>query len=354
MSRVFILTPALVHGDASSHFVLQIADALKSLGHQSRILAANLDPQMRRFGEASKRLPSDVGSDGRILLVHSTTSPWIDALQPPPAPTVLLYQGLTPPELCGPMAAHLMGPLRQARHELAALAPHLRGAICTSHFVQRELKEITGVDLPGGLLPLALEKAFEDAPPSIGEGAKEAPRLLVVGRVTPHKRLEDAFAIHGCVQRTFNPDTKLDVVGDYTCCPDYTRWLETQPTHIACPPPHWWGKVSFSELLARYRAADVLLFTSTHEGFGVPLLEAMTLGVPVVAVHCEGVAETLGSAGIVARERHVPALAELVEMVLTDSALRARLIAAGRERAREFSRENLKARFEEVWKTLAA
>ena len=59
------------------------------------------------------------------------------------------------------------------------------------------------------------------------------------------------------------------------------------------PPPRWWGKVSFQVLSERYRQADVMLFASSHEGFGVPLLEAMTLGLPVIATHCEGVVETL-------------------------------------------------------------
>jgi glycosyltransferase involved in cell wall biosynthesis len=178
---------------------------------------------------------------------------------------------------------------------------------------------------------------------------KRPPRLLVVGRVLPHKRLEVPIAVHGLLQRTCDSDAELDIVGDNTLCPDYVKELQCGERNPSFPPPRWWGKVSFQVLSERYRQANVMLFASSHEGFGVPLLEAMTLGLPVIAAHCEGVVETLGPAGLVVRGEHLAGMTELAAMVLEDPELRRRLIAIGRERAEHFAQETLIERLRPVW-----
>lgn len=367
MSRVALCLPALDLGDALSHFTVLVAQALTRLGWQAEILAPVVHAEMLRHGRRAATLPDDFGPQDRVLLVHSMASPWTAQVADCPAPTVLLYTGLTPPELCMPHAPHLAAPLGQARADLAALAPHLAGALCTSQTSAEELAEITDCAVPTEIVPLVIDETLygvprrrsgtadaENRPPA---GQRDNPRasgrLLLVGRVVPNKRVEDALAVHALLKRTGLPDAELDIVGDLTLCPDYVAWLQALSTDSPGPPPRWWGKVPFETLLERYRAADALLFLSAHEGFGVPLLEAMWLGVPIVAVACPGTVETLGPAGLIAAHRHHAALAELVGILLGDESLRARLIDAGRRRARHFAAETLVERLRGAWEQVS-
>jgi glycosyltransferase involved in cell wall biosynthesis len=92
------------------------------------------------------------------------------------------------------------------------------------------------------------------------------------------------------------------------------------------------GHVDDDELLAYYSLADVFVCLSEHEGFGVPLVEAMLLGVPVVAYDAGAVADTLQGGGVLLRERDPVAVAEIVEQIVSRSDLR-RVVLASQARA---------------------
>lgn len=348
--RAFLLLPALDHGDALSHFSVLVAEALRAMGIETAILAPIVHPKMRGHGRRAGRLPRGLRADDRLILVHSTASGWAGQLREAAAPALLLYTGITPPALCEPFAAHLAPGLHAARAQAAALAPHLRGALCTSAAAAAELGELTGGKVPAAVVPLVIDEAlYPVAEIDLDRRPGDPPRLLAVGRVAPHKRLEDVLAVHAILRRTFHPDLQLDIAGDTRLVPECHASLAA----MAEPGVNWWGKVAFRHLVDLYRVADALLFTSAHEGFGVPLLEAMWMGVPVVAVHGAAAAETLGDGGLLVTQRHHAGMAELVELVLMDGRLRRRLRDQGRARAQAFAKATLSERLGAAWRQLA-
>ena len=103
------------------------------------------------------------------------------------------------------------------------------------------------------------------------------------------------------------------------------------------------GGVSQPELCTYYRLAAVYLSMSEHEGFCVPLLEAMHFGVPIVAYAAAGVPGTLGGAGLAVDRKDFPTLAELIHRVVAEPALRDAIVAGQRTRLRAFDREAIGA-----------
>jgi glycosyltransferase involved in cell wall biosynthesis len=103
-------------------------------------------------------------------------------------------------------------------------------------------------------------------------------------------------------------------------------------------------------LAAHYRAADVLVCLSEHEGFCVPLLEAMHHEVPVVAYEATAVGETLGDGGILLPSKSPGTVAAAVHVVLHDPRRRAQLVAAGTRRMRAFDLSATRA----VWRDALA
>jgi glycosyltransferase involved in cell wall biosynthesis len=91
---------------------------------------------------------------------------------------------------------------------------------------------------------------------------------------------------------------------------------------------------------------------SEHEGFGVPLLEAMHFGVPVVARKAAAVPETLGGAGLLLTARNAAAVAELIALLDEDRALRERVVARQRERLQAFMPDRVRARLEQLLQAL--
>jgi glycosyltransferase involved in cell wall biosynthesis len=86
------------------------------------------------------------------------------------------------------------------------------------------------------------------------------------------------------------------------------------------------GRVSHGELVAVYRSGSVFVSMSEHEGFGVPLLEAMAFGLPVIAFDAAAIRETLRGAGVLLVEKRPEVVAELIDLVLRDAALRAAIL----------------------------
>lgn len=99
------------------------------------------------------------------------------------------------------------------------------------------------------------------------------------------------------------------------------------------------GRLSEPDLDALYRGADLVAYVSLYEGFGLPVVEAMARGVPVLASTTPAVAETAGDAARLVDPQDVAGIAEALGELLTDDGLRATLAAAGRERAGSFSWE---------------
>ena len=100
---------------------------------------------------------------------------------------------------------------------------------------------------------------------------------------------------------------------------------------------HLVGHVEDDVLPALYSGARALLFPSLYEGFGLPALEAMASGTPVIASNTTGLAETVGDAAITIDPRSPEEAAEALRRLLNDDALRNRLVAAGHARAAEFT-----------------
>jgi glycosyltransferase involved in cell wall biosynthesis len=162
-------------------------------------------------------------------------------------------------------------------------------------------------------------------------------RWLFVGRVAPNKAQHDVVKAFAWYRRVFDAEASLTLVGGVSAG-SYWSALERFVDGLGLSGVvRLAGSVSDVELEGLYRSADVFVCLSEHEGFCVPLLEAMAHGVPVVALGAAAVPETLGDAGLVLGSKRPGLVAEAVGRVMRDAGLRARLVGAGRRRLEHFS-----------------
>ena len=154
-----------------------------------------------------------------------------------------------------------------------------------------------------------------------------------MGKISPHKAPHDLVKMLDVLRRTDDPAARLHLVGSplgTTYEPALRSFIEELGLGDAVLLP---GSVSGAGLEAYFRAADVFVTASDHEGFCVPLAEAMGHGVPIVAYGVTAVPETVADAGLVLPDKSPVAFAAAVGRVLRDERLHAMLAAAGRERA---------------------
>jgi glycosyltransferase involved in cell wall biosynthesis len=150
--------------------------------------------------------------------------------------------------------------------------------------------------------------------------------FLFVGRVLPNKRFEDLIKVFCIYQRYIDPDSRLLLVGESHGFERYFDALMRLVDDLALEDVVFTGHVDTDDLVAYYMVADVFLSMSEHEGFCAPLLEAFRSGLPVMAFDAGAVAETLGGAGVLVREKRFEEIAEMAHLLVHDENLRRQVV----------------------------
>ncbi|MCL6646973.1 MAG: glycosyltransferase [Chloroflexi bacterium] len=337
------LTVGMVRGDAISDAALLLRDWLREAGARSEIYAEQISAELAGEVRPYHELTVDPGRRERVIFHFSIGSPISAFARQLPAPLVMVYHNITPPELFFGALPHAAAATAAGRWELGSFA-NVGLALGDSEWNRREL-EAAGYP-ETGVLPLAVDpRRFSLAPdPAVlAEYGDGRTNLLTVSKIAPHKRQEDVIKAFAYYKR-LDPTARLLVVGG-VLAPRYQRWLEQLVSHLRLRDVVFTDRVSDAALRAYYQVATVYLSMSEHEGFGVPLIEALASGVPVIAYAAAAVPETLGPAGILVHEKCYPVIAELIARVVHDHAFRAQLIATGRERVQAFAPERVRAVF---------
>ena len=274
------------------------------------------------------------------------------------AARVVTVHDLTPvrfPELCTADTLAYPGLIRRA----------LRGGAwihTPSQFVADEVVEAFGADparvvaIPNGVTEIGPDVTGRDAAEGV-RLAGSARYLLAIGTIEPRKDLPwlvDAFDVLAASHR----DVSLVVAGpDGWGVADFERAVARAAHRARIVRLGWVGPDQRAALL---RGATALAYPSRYEGFGLPPLEAMAAGVPVVATDAGALPEVLGDAAELvpvgaglAPTARADALADALARVLDDDAHRARLVTAGRERAATYSWDATTARLVDLYRLAA-
>jgi glycosyltransferase involved in cell wall biosynthesis len=326
------LLATLSYGDAIGNEALAIRSHLRRAGFESEIFAESVHPRMALEARPLWQY-QDVASAESVCLFHFAVGSAAGPLAfEAPGRLVLLYHNITPAEYFLGFQNHLVGLCYHGRRGLAAFAPRTELALGVSEFNRRELAA-AGFQRTG-VLPIVLDLEMQRRPPApvvrrlYQDGCTN---ILFVGRVIPNKKIEDLLRVFAVYQRRLEKRSRLLLVGDTRGCPHYHDRLLEMVAGLRLDAVVFAGHVDDDELRAYYEVADVFLCLSEHEGYGVPLVEAMAHGVPVVAHAAGAVADTLDGGGVLLETKAPDLVAEVLDRVVRDAALR-RAVLATQER----------------------
>ena len=359
MSRVDIVVPELSRYDATSVHTRQMRALLAASGHDVSVVVERTDPsglQTGGFGSADDVVMlSDWRADADLtILQHAIGSAAAEAIIRREVEVVVNYHNVTPPEFFE-MWEPIDG-LQWGRDQLLQLAPITRLGIADSAFNARDLRaagmrcvEVVPVLVDDEVLPPG--GALDSVGSGVGEsgfgGFGSKVTLLFVGRLAPNKCQQDLVSALAVLRRWL-PDAELALVGTSTA-DVYEAALRDFAVELGVGDAvSFVGSVSLEELVGWYRRADVFVCLSEHEGFCVPLVEAMAWGVPVVAAAEAAVPETLGGAGVLLADKSPVVVAAAVERVLCDVVLREGLVSRGLVRAKELGPVPTRNRLREI------
>jgi glycosyltransferase involved in cell wall biosynthesis len=353
--RIDQFVPSFVRHDAISNHVLQARRALREAGYASDIFYEAADPRVAGEGRPFQECPLEADPD-RVIVYHASTSsvmaPWLENAALGGQVVALDYHNITPPRYFARWEPAAAASMRKARSELARLVPLAGLAVADSPYNQAELIEMGHPNTDVCPIILDLDE-YHQEPDSrtqarLRRDVGDSHLWLFVGRIAPNKCQHDVLAAFAVYRRLFDPGARLALVGAVTS-PRYQRSLMAMAAQLgvsdAVELPE---STPFPDLLAYFAAADVFVCLSEHEGFCVPIVEAMELGLPVVAYDSSAVTDTVAGGGVLTEDKDPLTVAVAVHQLLSDADRMELVRTAGRSRARDFSLDVSAARMVEV------
>lgn len=347
----------LTYGDAISDEARSIQRLLRDEGFESEIYCVHSHGMFkgmlrdyRNFNEELEATPKD--EEVAVILHYSLGSP-LNALflNNSRIRKVMIYHNLTPEKWFQSYNPRVTRDLESGQAEFPEIVRGTELCLADSSYNEKDL--IAAGASRTLVLPLLVDLAKWSVPANPGIASAVRARgnanIVHVGRFAPNKCLEDIIRAFYFFHHKIDKKSHLWLVGSEVDTDLYSFELRNMVKdlrlHEAVTFP---GSLADSEVKAIYENSALYLCMSEHEGFCVPLIEAMHFNIPVLAYDSSAIAETLGEGGMLVGRKSFAEIAELMNLMIHDQALRSKLQAQGRKRVENYSesqfRKNLKER----------
>lgn len=344
MRRILQFVPTLVPGDATGMHAMMIAKALETKGIETRIYVEEV--KTNQIGGASRFTSYAKENRPDDVLVYHLAAPSAiaDFLSSRNETLVVIYHNITPARFFEQWDQYAATGQIWARAQLSRLAPRATLALPVSRYNQEELIEIgygrTEV-VPILLDPSIFASGFDESVSQMlaKNRMDKRPNFLFVGRLVPNKAQHNLIAALSAYNHIYGKDAALHLVGR-PFSKEYLTLLKKIAKSLGVENNvNFTMGVSTDELSSYYSGSDALICVSEHEGFCVPLLEAMHNDLPIAAYDSSAISETLGNSGILLPDNDPVTVAVAMERLVSDTDLRDFLRRQMKLRLRELSLE---------------
>ena len=300
--------------DAITNHALAAQQVIRNMGFASEVFVedAHISPEVAERVHAHYSWDSVAGPGDLAVIHYSIDSPAFDHAIDRAGKSAVHYHNVTPAELLWRDLPALAAQCRDGRTRLSELTGRVVRSASDSHFNAQEMRAL-------GLPPadvVGILRQQRSSPPRTTGAVHSRPRLLFVGRGVPNKCQHELIMALAALGDA-GVDAELRLVGSwggsrtyFERCRRTARMLGVTDSVVVL------DSLSDEDLAQEYADADVFLCLSDHEGYCVPLLEAMAADLPIVAFAAGAVPETLGRAGLLLNDKSPSVVAEAVAAVL--------------------------------------
>ena len=323
MSKVIQILETFSYGDAIGNHALAIHKSLIENKIESYIYASNIDPRLKKY---ARHIDNYENNEKDTILYHLSSGNDLNKkLETYNGRKIINYHNITPPEFLEPYNKKISEVSRKGYEDIKNLSLKVDMAITDSEYNANELKRM-GYQCRIETIPIIIK--FDDydkeASSTIVKKYKSDgyKNIVFIGRIAPNKKQEDIIKDFYYYAKYYNNKSRLFLVGNFNNFESYFLKLKKYVSKLGLKNVYFTGHISFADILAYYQIADIFLCESEHEGFCVPLVEAMKFGVPIIAYDSSAVGETLGNAGILIKKKDPKFVANLIDFVCKDEKLK--------------------------------
>ncbi len=336
--------------DAVGELALELQIFLSEIG-PSEIFSHHCEPNLTARVRNLEDLRSKFGSSEDIIIYHVTIGDdeIIDLLDKRPERVAIIYHNITPSHFFYPFDPVFANLLDLGRRQLKHLAPRVCGVLAVSKYNAQELLNLGYQNIALAPPLVSLEKILNATDEPTAHHLKilsqKSPIVLYVGQLLPHKRPDFIIEAFNILATSIIPEAQLIMVGTGRL-PNYRSAIEELISQTNLGSIWLTGQVGLGQLAEFYRGSDILAISSEHEGFCLPLVEAMAFEKPVLARDYAAIPETLGQGGVILPKNSTAAeFAEAMAMVLENKSLSESIVGKQNERRKDFSVKKARTSF---------
>lgn len=341
--RIFQVIENIVFGDAISNHSMNIYKILKENGYETAIYAVNFDTRLDKNMVYSIKEMPELRLDDLVIYQMCQSSIINSMIVGWKCKKACIYHNVTPSDFFLPYDNFQSRFQQKGLKEIGKLKEIFDYVWGVSQFNCDDLIEM-GYDADKtSVSPILLDFSdFKQEPDqkTINKYANNWVNILFVGRIAPNKKHEDIIRVFAYYKKYVNKKSRLILVGSFFNSA-YQYCLEKYIEELGVEDVIFPGHISFKEILGFYSIANVLLCMSEHEGFCVPLLEAMLFDVPIVAYAATAVPETLGGSGILLKDKDPAKVSFVIEQLVSNEDLRRNVIKKQQQRLEDFNLDKL-------------
>lgn len=347
--RIHQLVHTLSYGDAISGEVLALKRCFSELGFESEIFAINIHPKLKSEAKFYEALPKN---DCDLVILHYSLGSPLNEIYRSLTQTkrALIFHNLTPAHWFESVNPRIVEDINHGVRELPELCQISDCLLADSKFNASELKNI-GFNAEVLELPIDPKRWNVESSPAIASLLQKdkSIQLIHVGRMAPNKCLQDIIKIFYFLHFHIEKNSRLWLVGIDIDTEVYSYSLKRliYQLHLG-DAVNIVNNFNDADIRALYENASAYVCMSEHEGFCLPVVEAMYFGLPVLAYASSALPDTVSYGGILAHEKRHAELAEVVYRMSTDLMLRTKLITEGQRRVEDFSYEKFSVRVKEI------
>ena len=348
--------PAAHAGDAVGDHTRRMRDLLRSWGHTADIFAITIDDVLH--GDVLPWTDPRARRGDVTVLQFAAPSAMTAEFAGLPGRRMLQYHNITPAHFLAPYDVNLARMSGMGRTELKSLTSSTHLAAAASEYSRQELNAL-GFRATG-VVPILVDatrlRAAEPMPALERMLQDGLANILFVGRIAPNKKIEDILRMAEHYKRYVDAAYRFIFVGRTDVVPAYYTAVRALVAEYRMLPERFLfpGEVPERDLATYYRNAHAYVSLSEHEGFCVPLVEAMAMDVPVLAYASTAVPETLGGAGVSFAPKDLEQAAELLGALIYDAPFRAGVLEGQRRRVRDFDPASVAASYRRLLETVTS
>ena len=346
--KIIQLLPTFSFGDAIGNDTIALSGAIKDMGYDTAIYAENIDKRLPNGIAKKVDKLKDLRSDDILIYHKSTGTDLTFKIDQFKCRRIMVYHNITPPEFFRPYSISATKLTEYGYKGVEYLRDKIDYVLAVSAYNKAELLKM-GYTCPIDIRPILIK--FDDYKQAPDEAVMQKysdgrTNLVFVGRIAPNKKQENLIRALYCYKK-YDPEARLILVGSYTGMENYYERLQKYAAALGLSDSVvFTGHIRFPEILAYYRTATAFVCMSEHEGFCVPLAEAMFFDVPIIAYDAAAISDTLGGCGVLLDDNSPEFAAAVIDRVVHDKALREYIIEGQRKRLEDFAYERIRSIFE--------